>query len=83
MKQTTGFKGVKCRLNSTSSTDHQEFSLASVGIIVMYGKMTFNRILRKQNSKIFRGFNKLRKTQFEEFSVSVAVEKFLEQLGSY
>jgi hypothetical protein len=43
----------------------------------MYGKMTLNRILRKENAKIFHGFNELRKTQFEEFSVSVAVEKFL------
>jgi len=49
----------------------------------MYGKMALNRILRKQNAKIFSGFNELRKTQSEEFSFSVAVKYFLDQLGSY
>jgi hypothetical protein len=83
MKQPPGFKGLNCRLNSTSSIDHQEFSLVSIGIVVKYGKMTLNDISRKQNAKILRGFNELRKTQFEEFSVSLAVEKFLYQQGSY
>jgi hypothetical protein len=83
MKQPPGFKGLNYRLNSTSSTDHQEFSLVSIGIIIMYGKMTLNSILRIQNAEILRRFNELRKTQFEEFSVSVAAEKFLDQQGSY
>jgi hypothetical protein len=59
------------------------FNLVSIGIIIVYGKMALNRILRKQNAKIFSGFNELRKTQSEEFSVSVAVKNFLDQLGSY
>jgi hypothetical protein len=59
------------------------FNLVSIGIIIMYGKKTLNRTLRKQNAKISSGFNELRKTQSEEFSVSVAVKKFLDQLGSY
>ena len=49
----------------------------------MYVKMTLNRILREQNAKIFRGFNEFGKTQSAELSVSVAVEKFLNQPGSY